>query len=177
MSNGTSVLLVQDGGDVAQPGTRLHSRNVLLGVISDVVHLVELDNQVAILSTESERCVTVATGLGGNLDAELFAALHRVLNVLGGSRDGDGGGEVGQTDVERCNILVPAVRALDIDRDTSIGKTLVDDGLGDEGIDCGGNQASKKGRGDTHAGQQSRDCSLRTNKRTVRNNGDFISSR
>ena len=110
----------------------------------------------------------MASRLGRHLDTELLAALDRVLDVLGGQRDRDGGRKVRQADVEGSNILVPAIGALGVDGDLGLGETLLDGSPCDERIGRGGNQAGGKKSGDTHARQLCRDCDLRTIDQNVR---------
>lgn len=145
---------------MTQSGTGLHSSNVLRCVVSDIVELVELNNQVAVLATESEAGVAVASRLGRNLDAELLAALDRVLDVLGGLGDRDGGRKVREANVERGNILVPAISALGVDWDFGIRETLLNGSSRNKRIGRRGNEAGGKKGSDAHAGQQCSDCDL-----------------
>lgn len=102
---------------MAQPNTGLSNRNIALGQ-RHIVHAVQLDDQVSILSTEPEGSIAVTSRLGRNLDGQGFGAKDRLLDVLNGGWDGDGNREIRKTNVERSAIALPVGRTFSVDGDS-----------------------------------------------------------
>jgi hypothetical protein len=153
VSYGALVLVVQDGGHVAQTGTRLNDSDLRTGRHAHAVHAIELDNQVAILAAEAERSIAVAARLGGDLDTEVLTAYHRILDMLDRSGHGDGDGRVGHADVEGRRVARPALAALDVDGDAGLGQARLDGLARDDDPGLGrqrGQERESHGRREMH---------------------------
>ena len=107
MSNTTAVLVVQLSSKMTKSRTGLDGGDLISCRVGHVVHAVQLNDQVAVLSAEAERGIAVSSRLGRHLDAELLAADHRLLDLLNGPGHRDGDWRVGHADVEGSRIAIP----------------------------------------------------------------------
>lgn len=94
----TLALVVDALGQVTQPETTADLGNALV-VEADILELLEVDDQAAILAARGVRSVRVAPALGLNLDTILGRAENSIRDVLDGGRDDNDGRGVGDVHV------------------------------------------------------------------------------
>lgn len=94
MADCLASLLVQLARDVTQTGSSLDCRDTGGVVKGDVVHVVKLQHEVAIFTTEAEVGIAMATTFRRYFDTIVSTALHCGLDMLCGEWDGDGDGDV-----------------------------------------------------------------------------------
>lgn len=110
MRDAALALVVQLESHNTEPGASSDKGRVVLAQ-RHIMPVVELDDQVAIITTQTHRGIAVAAALGGNLDAAVDTALHGLLDVLGGRGIDNSARGDGETQVVRHNSISPVVGA------------------------------------------------------------------
>lgn len=146
MAESPLALLVDQRRNVAKPCARLNRRNLGLGVERDIVHAVELHDEMAVLATKAKRRIAVAARLGVHLDASLGGTQDGSLNLLDGGRGGDGSGEVGESLVEGVDVELPVFGIRRVNRDSRGFEAFVKGGSLALGMRGGSSQDGCRGR-------------------------------
>lgn len=111
MSKRSLPLIVQLRRNVTKSRTGLDLGDTIFAQFH-AVHVVQLDDQVAVLASPAKVGVAVAAGLGADLDAVVGGTLDRVLDVLGGGGLDNGDGEDRDAQVVRLDLRGPVGRGL-----------------------------------------------------------------
>lgn len=136
MSNGATVLGSQFGCQVAQSDPGLDNSNVALAE-RHIMHAIQLDDQVAVFSTEAKGGIAVSPRLRRHLDAKGLGAHDCSLDMLNGGGHCDGGWRVGDAEVEGRRIALPVGRPLGVDRHAGRSEPGFNISLGHGGLSHG----------------------------------------